>query len=131
MRLLVDTQIALWAILDDPRLAKAAIDLVSDPKNQIVVSAVSIWEISIKFRLSRGRWNDIPLSGPDALSYFRTAGFELLSITVEHAIAVATLPDHHRDPFDRLLIAQALHEPLTLLTHDSILKAYSNSVMLF
>lgn len=65
------------------------------------------------------------------MKLFLGAGYSVLPVTADHAAAISQLPEHHRDPFDRLLIAQALHEPLTLLTHDSILKAYSNSVMLF
>lgn len=67
----------------------------------------------------------MPISGPAALSFFRAAGYELLAISAEHAAAVQSLPDLHRNPFDRLIVAQALLEPLHLITHNAALKAYS------
>jgi PIN domain nuclease of toxin-antitoxin system len=72
----------------------------------------------------------MPISGETALNYFREAGYHLLTIKPEHAAAVETLPPHHADPFDRLLVAQALTEPLRLLTHDSQVARYSDSVLL-
>lgn len=127
---MLDTHIALWAIQGDRRLTKATTKLIADQQNHIVISAVTIWEITIKFRLSRGRHNDIPISGPDALQYFQLANYSILPVTADHAIAVALLPDYHSDPFDRLMIAQALHESLRLITHDAIVKTYSDSIML-
>ena len=91
------------------------------------VSAASIWEISIKYVLGR---SNIGLSGAEALKVFTEAGFELLSISAEHAAAVDRLALLHTDPFDRLLIAQALHEPMVLLTRDQKLTAYSELVRL-
>jgi PIN domain nuclease of toxin-antitoxin system len=72
----------------------------------------------------------MPVSGPDALAYFRAAGYDFLSVTAEHAAAVAALPSFHRDPFDRLLVAQAMNEPMHLITHDPLVKAYSDNIML-
>ena len=77
--------------------------------------AASVWEIAIKHALARGLASDMPVSGPDALGFFRAAGYELLAVTADHAAAVATLPPLHRDPFDRIIVAQALHEPLRLM----------------
>ena len=77
-----------------------------------------------------GGQTDMPVSGPDALGYFRAAGYQLLAMTAEHAAAVAALPPLHRDPFDRIIVAQALHEPLRLITHDAEVKAYSDSILL-
>lgn len=130
MRLLLDTHIALWAIVDDPRLPQHATELISDARNPVFVSAASVWEISIKHTLARGLPTDMPVSGPDALRYFRASGYELLPITADHAAAVQALPPLHRDPFDRMLVAQALAEPLRLLTQDAALKAYSDTVLL-
>jgi PIN domain nuclease of toxin-antitoxin system len=113
--LLLDTHVALWALTDDPRLSQRARALIEEPANDIVVSAASVWEIAIKHALGRG---DMPISGDQALDWFRQAGYQLLPIAPEHAAAVEHLPDHHRDPFDRLLVAQATTEPLRLLTHD-------------
>jgi PIN domain nuclease of toxin-antitoxin system len=130
VRLLLDTHIALWAIVADARLPRLAADLIADPNHAIVVSAASVWEIAIKHELARGLASDMPVSGPDALGYFRAAGYELLPVTADHAAAVAALPALHRDPFDRIIVAQALHEPLRLITHDPIVKSYSDVFLL-
>jgi len=129
MRLLLDTHVALWAIADDPRLPKTARDLIEDLANEVVVSAASVWEITIKHALARVS-TDMPVSGSDALRYFRASGYTLLSVTAEHAAAVAELPPLHRDPFDRMLIAQALHEPLRVMTHETVLPRYGTSILL-
>jgi PIN domain nuclease of toxin-antitoxin system len=129
VRLLLDTHIALWAIADHPNLSAKARRLIDDPDNQIVVSVASIWEIAIKHSLARGGPNDMPISGQDALGYFRDAGFELLDIAPAHAAAIETLPRVHADPFDRMLVAQALTTPLRLLTHDHRLTNYSDTVI--
>jgi PIN domain nuclease of toxin-antitoxin system len=127
MKLLLDTHVALWAITDSPRLSKQARDLILDAENEIQVSAASIWEIAIKHGLGRG---DMPISGEEALGYFRAAGYRLLPVLPEHAAAVEELPRLHQDPFDRLLAAQAMAEPLRLLTHDPLLARYSDTVIL-
>ncbi len=129
MRLLLDTHIALWAIADDPKLSAEARDLIDNPENQIVVSAASIWEIAIKHALARGGPNDMPISGAQALGYFKDAGFELLDISPVHAASVGTLPPIHADPFDRILVAQALTTPLRLVTHDPRVAAYGDTVI--
>ena len=127
MHLLLDTHIALWALADDARLPARGRQLITDPDNRVTVSAASVWEISIKHSLARG---DMPVSGAQALQWFRQAGFALLPITAEHAAAVEQLPRLHADPFDRLLVAQALTEPLHLLTHDANVARYSDSIEL-
>lgn len=127
MNLLLDTHVALWALIDSPRLSDKARELIGSDKAMVWVSAASVWEIAIKHSLQRG---DMPVSGADALGYFRAAGYRLLSIEPEHAAAVEQLPTHHADPFDRLLIAQALHEPMRLLTHDRTVASYSDTVVL-
>lgn len=130
MRLLLDTHVALWAIADHPNLSSEARSLIEDPDNKIVVSVASVWEIAIKHALARGGPNDRPLSGRDALGYFRDAGFELLDIGPAHAAAIQTLAPLHADPFDRMLVAQALTTPLRLLTHDHRVAAYSDTVII-
>jgi PIN domain nuclease of toxin-antitoxin system len=130
MRVLLDTHIALWAILDDPRLPPAARLLIADQDNVILVSAASVWEIAIKRALARGGPNDMPISGTQALRYFDAAGYEMLVITGEHASAVDHLPPHHSDPFDRLLVAQATTEPARLLTHDTKIAPYGGGIIL-
>ncbi len=126
MNLLLDTHVALWAITDAPALPASARALIADPANEVWVSAVSVWEIAIKHGLGRG---DMPLPGTEALGYFTEAGYRMLPITASHAAAVALLPPHHQDPFDRLLIAQARAEPLRLLTHDATVARYGEPVL--
>lgn len=126
MNLLLDTHVALWAITDNPNLSAPARDLILAPSSAVWVSAVSVWEITIKHGLGRG---DMPVSGQNALRYFRQAGYRFLVIEPEHAAAVETLPDHHQDPFDRLLVAQALVEPMRLLTHDTTVARYSDTII--
>ncbi len=127
MKLLLDTHIALWAISDDPRLSEAARTLITAPENEIFVSAASIWEISIKHGLTR---SNMPISGREALTYFSESGYRLLAITPEHAASIETLPSLHTDPFDRMLVAQALYEPLRLVTHDTQVAQYNDTIML-
>lgn len=127
MKLLLDTHIALWAVSDDPRLSPKARELIAAPRNLIWVSAASIWEIAIKHGLGRG---DMPVSGAEALEYFMQSGYRMLPVSPEHAAAVEALPVHHQDPFDRLLVAQSLAEPLRLLTHDTTVARYSDAIIL-
>lgn len=126
MNLLLDTHVALWAITDSPRLSSAARELIQSPKAAIWVSVASVWEIAIKHSLARG---DMPVSGQDAARYFKASGYRLLPVEVEHAVAVETLPRHHQDPFDRLIVAQALVEPMRLLTHDATVARYSDTIV--
>ena len=129
MRLLLDTHIALWAIADSPRLSMKARDLIDDPSNEVFISAATIWEISIKHALARGAPSDMPISGDEAIGYFRDAGFELMDVSAAHAAAIEALPPVHADPFDRILVAQALAVPLRLLTGDARIAAYSDLVI--
>lgn len=125
MRLLLDTHILLWWLEDEPLLPPQAAALIADRGNQVFVSPVSVWEMAIKSQLGKLKAN---------IDEVRTAalqsGFQPLPFTLEHAAAVAELPSHHRDPFDRALIAQAQVWPLHLLTHDEILAAYGEHVLL-
>lgn len=125
MRLLLDTHIALWAITAHPSMPARATELML-AADAVFVSAASIWEISIKHALKPAQMS---ISGEQALDEFRAAGFSLLPISPAHAAAVDRLAPHHRDPFDRMLIAQAIHEPLRLLTCDHHLEAYSELVL--
>lgn len=126
MRLLLDTHIAIWAILDHPRLSAKARTLITSPDNALLVSAASVWEISIKHGLSRAK---MPMSGAQALGFFREAGFELIPVSAMHASLVDALPAIHADPFDRLLIAQATAESAQLLTHDRTVAQYGSMVI--
>lgn len=131
MNLLLDTHVALWAIDASPRLPATIRALIVDEANDVAVSAVSIWEIAIKFARARGRPNDMPFSGGRALAFFQEAGFSMLAVSPAHAVAVDHLPRLHDDPFDRLLVAQAMSEPLRFVTHDAQIAAYSDSVIYF
>lgn len=127
MRLLLDTHIALWAIIDSPRLNAQARNLILDPANSIHISVASVWEIAIKHMLGRG---GMPISGTQAAVHFQVAGYTELPVVNAHIAMLETLPLHHTDPFDRLLVAQALAEPLRLLTHDTTVSRYSDSIIL-
>lgn len=129
MRLLLDTHIVLWALVDDSRLPKRAAELIADPDHTVAVSAASVWEIALKHALGRGGPNAMPISGREAMTYFVEAGYDLLPISPEHAAAVEALPALHADPFDRMLVAQALTEPMRLLTHDAALTGYGEMVL--
>lgn len=126
MNLLLDTHVALWAITDSPRLTPQARELIESDRATLWVSTASLWEIAIKHSLARG---DMPVSAHEAAGYFEASGYRLLSIEPEHAVAVESLPRHHQDPFDRLLVAQALVEPLRLLTHDPVVALYSDTII--
>ena len=123
MKILLDTHILLWWMADDRRLPRPARLAVEDPANRVFVSIASLWETAIKFSLKR------VVADPEALrEAAERDGFSLLPIEARHCSAVARLPHHHSDPFDRLLVAQALVEPMRLLTHDSQLARYSDTV---
>ena len=128
MKLLLDTHIALWAISDDRRLSKRARDLISNPSADLFVSVVSLWEIAIKHALGRSGPTAMTISAAEAREAFLESGYELLDMTSEHVLAVEGLAPIHSDPFDRLLVAQALSEPMRLLTHDAALAGYSELV---
>ena len=118
MRLLVDTHAALWLLADDRRLSNRAGELLSDPRNEVILSAVVVWEVAIKRSLGK-------LDAPDGFAdLFVDAGADPLPIRIDHARAVRTLPWHHRDPFDRLLVVQAQHEQASIVSDDKRLAAY-------
>lgn len=124
MRLLLDTCIFLWCINNDRRLPKKARAKISDAR-EVYVSSASIWEAVIKIKLKK---LDVDVS--QLVKAISSSGFLELPIGAHHAAAIADLADIHRDPFDRLLVAQAISEPLTLLTADAILQKYSDLVEL-
>lgn len=124
MRLLLDTHIAVWAIVDDERLSRPARDLIDDEANDIFVSAAGLWEIALKNARSRKGPDALVCTAAEALTFFAAASFTILPVTAEHAAAVERLPPIHADPFDRLLIAQAECEPMRLLTADRKMLQY-------
>lgn len=119
MTLLLDTHVFLWWLDDPSQLSKAAMKAIGDGKNTVYVSAAVVWEISIKKALGK-------LDAPDDLEAAMAANrFLPLPVTIPHALAVQTLPDVHRDPFDRLLVAQAKHEGFKLVSRDPNVPLYS------
>jgi PIN domain nuclease of toxin-antitoxin system len=126
LNLLLDTHVALWAITDSPKLPKKARELIESSKSSVWISAATVWEIAIKHGLGRG---DMPVSSQDALRYFRESGYRFLPVEPEHATAVEDLHPHHGDPFDRILVAQALVEPMRLITHDPMVARYSDTII--
>ena len=121
-KLLLDTHVFLWWRANDPSLSEDAITAISDT-NVVFVSAATAWEAAIKAALGR-------LELPDSVeSGVEDSGFEKLAITFLHAETAAKLPAHHHDPFDRLLVAQAIAERLTLVTHDRKLQAYDVPIL--
>lgn len=127
MRVLLDTHILIWALIDPARLPPDADDIVADGRNEVYFSAVSIWEIAIKARLGRrgfGFEPDIVLSGAKA------SGFIEFPIDAKVGLILRHLPDHHGDPFDRLLVAQAIDAGIELLASDAALPPYSPLVRL-
>lgn len=126
MRLLLDTHIWLWLLGDVDRLPLDVVGALSDA-DDLVLSAASVWEVTIKHSLGKLP-SPVPLAELVATSY-RSAGMQPLPIEAKHAVAVANLPGLHRDPFDRLLVAQARVEGLTLVTADLQVQAYDVPVL--
>ncbi|WP_454041744.1 type II toxin-antitoxin system VapC family toxin [Cellulosimicrobium sp. Marseille-Q8652] len=125
MRILLDTHLLLWAGDEVDRLPREARDLLADPDVEPWFSAASIWEISIKHARRRADFSVEP--GPFRHALLG-AGFVELAVTGAHAAAVAALPPVHRDPFDRLLVAQAVSEGVQLVTHDAALGRYPGPI---
>ena len=127
MRILLDTHCWLWMQLSPERFSPESLSVVSDPYHEIYLSAASAWEIAIKYRLGK-----LPLPVPPH-EYIpsRMESSNVLGLAVQHAHAayVAELPDHHRDPFDRLLVAQTVVEKLPILTADAQFRAYEVEVL--
>ena len=117
-RLLLDTQALLLALADDPNLTPSARSAIADPANDVFVSAVSIWEIAIKRALGK-------LKAPGGIANLvEESGFQELVVTSFHAEQAGSLPMHHRDPFDRMLVAQAQAEGLSIVTSDRRIPLY-------
>lgn len=127
MRLLLDTHVFLWLIVGDERLKGSHEATLRDPANEVFLSVVSVWEIMIKHALGR-----LPLSSPPAV-YFATQrqrhGIASLALDEPSIAQLASLPDIHRDPFDRMLICQAQQHQLTLVTADKLLSSYPVSLL--
>lgn len=118
MILLLDTHVVLWWLEDPSLVSEAARDAISDPVNDVLVSAVSAWEMAIKAGVGK---LDVPPNFESAVSQ---CGLKMLSINCQHALMTQSLPLLHRDPFDRLLVAQAMVEGATLVTRDAMIRQY-------
>lgn len=125
MKLLLDTQILLWAAGEPRRLSRAARNLLEDPEHELLFSAASLWEIAIKRALGRDDFRVEPRLLRRALL---DNGYTELPVTSLHAVSLDGLPLLHRDPFDRILLAQALVEGVSLVTHDPQLARYPGPV---
>lgn len=125
--LILDTHTLLWWLFDDPRLSTAARASIANPKARIWVSAVSAWEVATKARLGK-----LPEAG-DVLTklpqYIRKARFLELPVTIEHSLKAGALPGPHRDPFDRMLIAQSFVTDYPVVTTDQVFKEYGAKVI--
>jgi PIN domain nuclease of toxin-antitoxin system len=126
LRLLLDTHVLLWALIEPKRLNAEFQTLLEDPDNEVLFSAASVWEMSIKAALGRADFQVAPATIVEAA---QATGFIELPVRAAAALKVAGLPHHHRDPFDRLLVAQAMTEPAVLYTADAQLRAYSELVV--
>jgi PIN domain nuclease of toxin-antitoxin system len=126
MKLLLDTHLILWGGEEPERLSKVAVRMITDPVNTLYFSAVNIWEVAIKRAAQPDRFSADPHALRTALL---DSGYEELAVTSLHAVSVAKLPLLHRDPFDRILLAQAMVEGATLLTSDTKLTQYKGPIL--
>lgn len=122
MRLLLDTHVLLWWLADDRKLTKNARSIIANTDNDVLVSAASLWEISIKATLGR-----LEIELDDLEPAIARSGFRSVPISFRHALTAGRLPAIHRDPFDRMLVAQASVEELRLLSHDRVFLRYNLS----
>lgn len=127
MIVLLDTHVLLWALAEPERIPVRTRELLESAETTVLFSAASIWELSIKLQLRKVH---LPVTPEEAAAAAIRTGFRELPVTAAHAAGVHRLPLHHRDPFDRLLVAQAIHEPAHLVTVDRELVPYTELVML-
>jgi PIN domain nuclease of toxin-antitoxin system len=127
MRLLLDTQTLVWWWTDDPRLPAQARAAIANPGNIVFVSAVSGWEITTRHRI--GKWPEVDRLIAEYSALLRRSRFQALAISMEHAHRAGALPGMHRDPFDRMLIAQCGLEALPIVTSDAVFAAYGVEVI--
>ena len=124
MKLLLDSHAFLWWLTEDSKLGAEAKQAVADPSSTVHVSAATVWELSIKAALGK-----LDLDGADLVQEIEENDFIELPMTARHAFAAGTLPRHHDDPFDRMLIAQARIEGLTIVTRDPMFRAYGVAIV--
>ncbi len=122
MRLLLDTHALLWWLIGEEALSPVAREAIADPANEIFVSAASAWEIATKYRI--GRLPEATLIAADIRGTIAEQGFAELPITIHHGQIAGSLPGIHKDPFDRMLVAQSLTADMAIISNDEILGAY-------
>ena len=127
MKVLLDTHAFLWWLSDDPRLGKNARKHISDHRNEVFLSVASLWELTIK--VSLGRFAVAGDYEAWLLSQLASNRFEVLPILLPHVFALSRLPFHHKDPFDRILVAQAIGEKMPLLTMDAAIANYPVTIL--
>jgi len=125
VRLLLDSHAFFWWLADDPNLKTKARQAITDPTSVVHVSAATVWELSIKAALGK-----LDLDGADLVEELEANDFVELPMTARHSLGAAALPRHHNDPFDRMLIAQARIEGLTIVTRDPAFRAYEVALLL-
>jgi PIN domain nuclease of toxin-antitoxin system len=119
---LIDTHVLLWWFFDDPQLSRQAYDIIQSPKNTIWISAASGWEIATKYRL--GKLRHAEAAAKNLPELLQRSGMDVLPISLEHALAAGELPGPHKDPFDRMLIAQGKLEGIPIVTADKAFNQY-------
>ncbi len=127
VKYLLDTHAFLWWIADDPSLSEKARSIISDEKNEIYLSAVSVWEIAIKSRAGRLELKEE--LDPFVTRHVRKNAFLPLPVTLTHSAKVQLLPNHHRDPFDQMLAAQSMVEEMPLITIDKMIESFGARVV--
>ena len=126
MKYLLDTHIVIWAMVGSAKLSDKAYSILCAPANVFYVSAASIWEVSIKHSVRPG---DVPVTAEQMIRFCRNSGVVELPVSFEHSHVVGSLPMYHNDPFDRMLVAQAMAENLGLVSHDGRLPQYGDFVV--
>jgi PIN domain nuclease of toxin-antitoxin system len=124
VKLLLDTNALLWWLADDPRLGRAALEAIAEPANDVLVSVASLWEIVVKLRIGK-----LEADLAAIIEALARDGISLIGIAPAHLAALVTLPTHHRDPFDHLLIAQSIAEGATFVSGDRHAAAYSVTLL--
>ena len=122
MRVLLDTHTLIWAVYDQEFLSRRARQILQEPGTEMLVSAASAWEVATKYRL--GKLPSATELAQDFMNVVSASGYSFLSIAPEHALRAGHLPGLHKDPFDRMLAAQAIHENMILLSNDATLDAF-------
>ena len=126
MRYLLDTHVLIWVMIGSPRITADVREILENPDNVFYVSSATIWETAIKHAIKP---EEIPVSPEQMIRFCRESSVRELPVRFSHSQRVTSLPAYHHDPFDRMLVAQALEENLLLMTHDAKLPPYGNMVM--